>query len=108
MAGYTARASIIINGVLRIAESGFTAGGCTTLHNAKRHVLRRLCNILRAHEHGCLDWVEWPKLSAAERKNWLDAVALTLRWDETNGRSHAQIHLSSVNEFDKILQKAVA
>ena len=55
MEGYVARGSIMIGNEERFAEAGFTAGGCHSLQNAKRRVLRRLCNILRTHHQGIED-----------------------------------------------------
>ena len=41
MSGFVARGSIMIGNEERVAEAGFTAGGCHSLQNAKRNVLQR-------------------------------------------------------------------
>ena len=104
MGGFVARGSIMI-GNERVAEAGFTAGGCHSLQNAKRNVLQRLCNILRTHHEGREGFV--PNLSKKMRNQWL-RVSETLQWIELNDGSGAYFHPISSKEFARALQQAVA
>jgi hypothetical protein len=108
MAGCTARGGIIIENEERIAEAGFTAGGCHSLQNAKRHVLRRLCNILRTHHEGREGFIWWPNLPKKLRNQWLDRVSETLQWIELNDGKGAHFNSISSKEFARALQQAVA
>ena len=108
MSGFVARGSIIIENEERLAEAGFTAGGCYSLENAKRHVLRRLCNILRTHHEGREGFIWWPNLSKKLRNQWLDRVSETLQWVELNDGRGAYFHSISSQEFVRALQQAVA
>jgi len=93
MVSYSAQGSIILdNGVKKTKRSGFGESGCTSLQNAKRHVLKGLANKLRAYHEGVEGWVEWRDLSSSEQQAWLDRVACTLRWDELNGGRTANMH----------------
>jgi hypothetical protein len=108
MVGFVARGSIMVGGEERVAEAGFTAGGCHTLQNAKRNVLRRLCNILRTHHEGREGFIWWPNLSKKLRNHWLDRVSETLQWIELNDGRGAYFHSISSKEFVRALQQGVA
>ena len=108
MGGCTARAGIIVGHKERVAEAGFTAGGCHSLQNAKRHVLRRLCNILRTHHEGREGFIYWPDLPKKLRNQWLDRVSETLHWIELNDGKAAYFDSISSEEFVHALQQAVA
>ncbi len=108
MVGYVARGSIMIGNEERFAEAGFTAGGCHSLQNAKRRVLRRLCNILRTHHQGIEGFVWWPDLPKKSRNQWLDRVSETLRWIDLDGGRGAHFHSITSQEFVQALQQAVA
>jgi len=108
MGGFVARGSITIGNKERVAEAGFTAGGCHSLENAKRHVLRRLCNILRTHYEGREGFIYWPNLPKKLRNQWLDRVSETLHWVELNDGRGAYFHSISSREFVQTLQQEVA
>ena len=108
MEGYVALGSIMIGNEERVAEAGFTAGGCISLQNAKRHVLRRLCNILRTHHEGHEGFVWWPNLPKKSKNQWLDRVSETLQWIELNDGRGARFHSITSQEFVRALQQAVA
>ena len=108
MGGFVARGSIMIGNEERIAEAGFTAGGCHSLQNAKRHVLRRLCNILRTYHEGREGFIWWPNLPKKLRNQWLDRVSETLQWIELSEGKGAHFHSISSKEFVLALQQAVA
>lgn len=108
MGGFVARGSIIIGNEERVAEAGFTAGGCHSLQNAKRNVLQRLCNILRTHHEGREGFIFWPELPKKLRNQWLDRVSETLQWIELNDGRGAHFHSISSKEFVRALQQAAA
>jgi hypothetical protein len=103
MNGYAARGSITVDGIEKTKSSGFNETGCTSLMNAKHHVLKGLANRLRAHLEGTKGWTEWRDLNDIERSNWLDKVAETLHWDELKGGRIARLHSISADEFSNAL-----
>lgn len=108
MAGYSARGSVVVNEILKEAESGFgEGGGCITMTNAKRNVIKSLANKVRSELNGKENWVNWPQLSSAQKDNWLDRVAESLFWIELNGHS---VVLSEVTygHFLSQMRRAVA
>ena len=49
-------------------------GSGNTVEAAMKRVLRGLANMLRARLEGTEGWTNWPELSQAEQKKWLDKV----------------------------------
>ena len=103
MNGYAASGSIIVNGITKTKRCGFNDGGCLSLQNAKRNVVRGLANKLRHQFKGTEGWTEWPNLCPDAQKKWLDKVAETLRWDELKGGKVVNLHRISVDEFSRAL-----
>ena len=106
--GYAARASTIIDGIIKTGESGFGGGGCSSMPIAKRRALKSLANQVRTHFEGRKGWTQWPKLTPVEQKKWLDKVAETLQWDELQGGKVANLHSISAGEFSRALVGSLA
>ena len=108
MTGYSARGSVVVNGILKEAKSGFgEGGGCITLTNAKRNVIKSLANKIRSELNGRENWVNWPHLPSAEKNNWLDRVADSLCWIDLNGHSVVLSEVTSGNFLNQ-MSRAVA
>ena len=108
MTGYSARGSVVVNGILKESESGFgERGGCKTMTNAKRNVIKSLANKIRSELNGSENWVNWPQLSSAEKNIWLDRVAESLCWIDLNGHSVVLSEVTS-RHFLSQMSRAVA
>ena len=68
-------AALIYNGKEIVASSkGYT------MLNARKNLIKRLCNKLRARLDGGSFWNEWPDLSPKKRDDWVSRVNDMLVW----------------------------
>ncbi len=106
--GYAAQGSITVNGDVLTKRCGFNDDGCLSLQNAKRNVVKSLANMIRWRLDATEGWTEWPDLSPAAQKRWLDKVAETLQWDVLQGGKVASLHSISAGEFSRALVGSLA
>ena len=107
MSGYAARGTILFNGQTLVKESGFTKGGCASLMNAKKNVVKALANALRHRVEQSEIWTEWRDLPWAEREEWSRRVALSLHWDELHGGTEARLTDSNHVRFRNAMNSAL-
>ena len=73
-------------------------GGMTKL-NARKNLVKSLCNKLRWKVDSGSLWVEWPDLSAKERDAWASRVNELLVWIEVDDNSSV---LDATSFFDAV------
>ena len=73
-------------------------GGMTKL-NARKNLVKSLCNKLRSKVDSGSLWVEWPDLSAKERDAWASRVNKMLVWIEVDDNSSV---LDATNFFNAV------
>lgn len=73
-------------------------GGMTKL-NARKNLIKSLCNKLRSRVDSGALWVEWPDLSNEERDAWVSRVNEMVVWIEVDDNSSV---LDATSFFDAV------
>ena len=77
-----------------------TNGGMTKL-NARKNLIKSLCNKLRSRVESGSFWVEWPDLSNKERDAWASRVNEMLVWIEVDDNSSVLDATSFFDAFNR-------
>ena len=78
-----------------------------TLPNAKKNVIRSLCNMLRAEFCDSSQWIKWKNLPTYEQDILLNKVSERLVWlDITN--THTELTKMTTQQFVNVIEMAVA
>ena len=75
-------------------------GGMTKL-NARKNLIKSLCNKLRSRVDTSTFWVEWPDLSNEERDAWVSRVNEILVWIEVDDNSLVLDATSFINAVNR-------
>ena len=76
---FVVRAALVYNGEEIVAlNKGYT------MLNARKNLIKSLCNKLRTRVESGSFWTEWPDLSPKERDTWVSRVNDMLVWGDVD------------------------